>query len=273
MSLKNDFIKLAQSQVGYKETGTNRTKYSNYFDTTAWQWFNTKKNGNPGTPWCAIFVCWLFSQNCILGPKKALTFLGCPAPKNNCAAGAPYLYGYLKKKGWEVDKKSGQAGDVIFFNVKNAKGQTVKNGHVGIIEKVQDGSYKAIEGNKSNAVKRGSYKIGSASVSAICRPKWSQVEPTPAPEPTPTPTPAPTPTPTPAPTKTKYKVKTNSGAPLALRSAPKKKAACLVWMKNGTILTVDKMVKGDAVNGNTSWAHTSCSGYTGYASAEYLKKI
>lgn len=45
MTKRDEFIKLSQSQVGYAETGSNITKYSKYFDTTAWQWFNTKKQG------------------------------------------------------------------------------------------------------------------------------------------------------------------------------------------------------------------------------------
>lgn len=265
MPTKNKIITLAQHQLGYKETGTNITKYWTYFDTDkkhggAWQWFNTKKQGSA---WCAGFICWLFCQ--VLGPEKARTFLGCPKPADNCAAGVPFLWSYLTKRGWKVDKKSGQAGDIIFFN---------SNKHVGLIEKVEGGYYKTIEGNKSNAVKRGSYKIGSSTVCGICRPKWSEVdkEPAPAPTPEPTPEPTPTPTPAPAPTKTKYKIKTNSGAPLALRTAPHKSAVCIVWMKNGQTITADKFVKGDAISGNTSWAHATYNGKTGYASAVYLKK-
>ena len=91
--MRDKVLNLASRQVGYKEEYINCTKYSRYFDNEAWQWFNTKKNGNPskkvaGTEWCAIFVCWIFCQNEIIGPKKARVFLGCPAPKYNCAAGA-----------------------------------------------------------------------------------------------------------------------------------------------------------------------------------------
>lgn len=154
----NKFIKLAQSQVGYKETGSNNTKYAKYFDTEAWQWFNTKKQG---ASWCAIFICWLVCQ--LIGPSKARTFLGCPAPKDNCAAGVPYLWRYLDSKGYKVASKNGKPGDIIFFNGKK---------HVGLIEKVEDGKYHTIEGNKSNAVKRGSYKIGSSSISGLMRLPW-----------------------------------------------------------------------------------------------------
>lgn len=158
---RNKIIELAQSQVGYVEDTGNKTKYAKYFDTTAWQWFNTKKQG---AEWCAIFVCWLFCQ--VMGPDEARTFLGCPAPKNNCAAGVKYLNQYMTAKGYKVDKKTGQPGDVIFLN---------SNKHVGIIEKVEDGKYKTIEGNKSNKVARGSYGISSSTVYGICRPAYDSV--------------------------------------------------------------------------------------------------
>ena len=65
--------------------------------------------------------------------------------------------------------------------------------------------------------------------------------------------------------KETYKVKTNSGSPLALRSAPSAKSSCLIWIPNGTKLEVDKFVDG--------WGHTSYGGYTGYSSGTYLKKV
>ena len=119
MDLKAKILNLASRQVGYKETGTNHTKYWSYFDDPkgAWQWFNTKKQG---TEWCAGFICWLFCQNETLGPKEAYTFLGMPKNKDdNCAAACPYFWQYLKAKGYQVDKKSGQPGDIIFFNSKS----------------------------------------------------------------------------------------------------------------------------------------------------------
>lgn len=153
-------VNLAKSQLGYKETGNNNTKYSRFFDVEAWQWFNTKKQG---AEWCAIFVCWLFAQNCTLGQKQALSFLGCPQPKNNCAAGVPYLFDYLKNKGYKVDKAKGQPGDIIILNNKK---------HVGIIEKIENGKYITIEGNKGNYVAHGSYVMTSSYITAIFHPAW-----------------------------------------------------------------------------------------------------
>lgn len=163
--MKEKIINLAKSQVGYKETGTNRTKYAADFDTTYWQWFNTKKQG---VEWCAIFICWLFVV--ILGPEKARKFLGCPKPADNCAAGVKYLKQYLKKTGTTVNVKDGKAGDICFFGDK----------HVGIIEYVEGDYYHTIEGNKSNSVARGKYKKGS-SITTIIRPAYAADElPTPA---------------------------------------------------------------------------------------------
>ena len=165
--MKEKILDLARSQLGYAEESGNRTKYSKYFDTEAWQWFNTKKQG---TEWCAIFICWLFCQ--VMGTEAALVFLGCPSPKNNCAAGVRYLWGYMKAKGYKVDKKTGQPGDVIFLN---------SNKHVGIIEEVRDGKYITIEGNKGNKVARGSYGISSSTVYGICRPAYPATVSAPAP--------------------------------------------------------------------------------------------
>lgn len=263
-TVKNKIIALAAQEVGTKETGDNVTKYARYFDTTAWQWFNTKKQG---AAWCAIFICWLFCI--VLGAKKALKFLGCPAPKNNCAAGVPFLWDYLTARGWKVDKKKGAAGDIIFFNSKK---------HVGIIEKVEGGKYYTIEGNKSNMVKRCGYAVSSSSIYGICRPKWSEVEPktetvtTPEPMKDTAPAPVVTPTiPKPAPV-IKYKVKTNSGAPLALRTSPKRGAACLVWIPNGATVKVNGTIKGEKVGSSDSWARCVYNGRSGYAFAAYLKK-
>ena len=185
MGMKDRFIELSQSQVGVAEKGsTNIVKFSEYFDTIAWQWFNGKKNGI--ADWCAIYICWLFCQ--LLGADRARTFLGCPAPKDNCGAGVKFLWQYLTKRGWKVDKTQGQAGDIIFFNTKSSN-----CGHVGMIEAVANGQYHTIEGNKSNKVGRGVYSIKSASVYGVCRPNWAEIDVEPAPQPTPTPTPTPEP--------------------------------------------------------------------------------
>lgn len=72
------------------------------------------------------------------------------------------------------------------------------------------------------------------------------------------------PAPTPAPSSEAYKVKTN-GSPLALRVAPNAKAALIVWMPNGSKVTVSGT--------SGSWSRTTYKGQTGWAFTKWLKKI
>ena len=269
--MRDKVINLAQRQVGTKESplGSNKTKYGVYFDTPKskggpYPWFNGKKNGYP---WCSLWVCWLFCQNEILGYERARTFLGCPKPADNCAAGVPYLWQYLKNRKWQVDKKSGQAGDIIFFNTSSAK-----CGHVGIIEKVDASKYYCIEGNKSNQVRRCSYSRTSATIYGLMRPAWSEIDPKEEPKPeTPAPVVVEPVKPAPVPTTQKYKVKTNGGS-LALRCAPHVKSANIIWIPNKKEITVSTFVKGDKVYGNDQWARATYNGKTGYCSAYWIKK-
>lgn len=153
---RQKFIELAQSQVGYAETGTNQTKYAHWFDHEAWQWFNTKKQG---AEWCSIFICWCLCQNDVgIGKEQARTLLGCPKPADNCAAGVPYLWDYLGKKGYRVDNKGGAIGDIIIFNNKT---------HVGMIEKIDSSKYYTIEGNKGNKVSRCTYSKTNSAITGI----------------------------------------------------------------------------------------------------------
>lgn len=257
-------INLAQRQVGYHEEGNNWTKYARYFDVEAWQWFNGKKQN---VAWCAIFICWLFCQAEIIGPKKARVFLGCPAPKNNCAAGVPYLWQYLKARKWQVDKTKGQKGDIIFFNAKCS--------HVGIIEKVDDSKYYTIEGNKSNQVKRCSYSKTSSTIYGLMRPAWSEIDP--KEEPTPEPMPKPEPVKPEPVVYPKYKVKTVTGEWLALRVAPKRGAVLIVRMDYGAEVDLIRTVPGEKIYGSNEWAYVSYTKngrtYQGYCIKSRLKKV
>lgn len=156
MSYLDKFLDVVQSQVGYKESGKNQTKYSKYFDTEAWQFFNTKKQG---AEWCSIFIHWCMCQ--ILDPKKVRSLLGEPSdPSKNCGAGVKYLWEYVKAK--KLTVKSPKEGDIIFFN---------SFGHVGVVENVDSKVY-TIEGNKSNQVKRCTYSKGSTKICGYARIKW-----------------------------------------------------------------------------------------------------
>ena len=155
----DELLKLGKKQVedGNEEhpKGSNRTKYGVFSDTPIskggpYPWYNGKKNG---APWCAVGINWEYMM--VLKPllgsyDKVRSYLGYPKPAENCAAGCPYMYKYLKDKFGEVAKNKGVAGDVIFLN------STSKCGHVGRIYDVKDGKYMTVEYNKGDKVAWGS---------------------------------------------------------------------------------------------------------------------
>ena len=164
MNKLDQFIDISKSQVGTKENGTNNVKYSKYFDSEAWQFFNTKKNGV--APWCAIYIHWLLCQ--IYTPKEVRKMLGEPEPKENCGAGVKYFWNYLKAKGltYKKGEKEPKKGDIIFFGDLE---------HVGHIEYV-DEKIHTIEGNKSNAVKRATYTKTSTKIYGFARLNFGSTE-------------------------------------------------------------------------------------------------
>lgn len=196
--LVSEITALGITQIGYAESplGSNRTKYGVLWDTPKskggpYPFFNGKKNGECG--WCCLYVLWEIAMVLIgqLGwtYDQIRVWLGMPKnPADNCGAGAPWLYKYFKAKGWEVDKKKGQAGDIIFFNT--SLGPCT---HVGRIDSVSNGKYTTVEGNKSNKVGYGSYAIGSSSIYAVIHIPYETIEPKPEPEPEPLPHPTPEP--------------------------------------------------------------------------------
>ena len=145
----NKVIELAVSQIGYKETGTNITKYAKFFDDAYPNFYNFKKQG---AEWCDIFVDWCFVQ--AYGFNDALKLL-CQ-PTKSCGAGVSFSYDYFKEK-----KQTGstpKVGAQIFFRAnKDAK----KPNHTGLVIAVEktEKYYKitTIEGNKSDSVKKCTY--------------------------------------------------------------------------------------------------------------------
>ena len=250
-------LDLADRQVGYKETGKNDTKYARFFDVEAWQWFNTKKQG---AEWCAIFICWLFAQDETLGQKQALSFLGCPAPKNNAAAGCGYLYDYMKAKGYKSDIKNVKPGDIVFFKSGS------KCSHVGIAESVSNGKVITIEGNKDNQVKRVTHNISSNIYFGVMSPDWSKAhfykqQEAAAPAPAPIPE-APKPE---VPSTYQMKVTTKVD-PLRLRSYASYSAPVICLMKKGSIVTYLGSASGD-------WLKVKYKTMIGYAHKSYLTKV
>lgn len=126
----------ASSQIGVRETSHNNSAQIAMYK-------NGARNGNA---WCASFVSWCYKGNNVFGYQPSVSGIQMAAQKQ----------GLYSKKGTYIPK----AGDVMIQ----------KNGmsHTGIVESVDaDGTIHTIEGNSGNAVRRVSYRPGSAGYNHI----------------------------------------------------------------------------------------------------------
>lgn len=139
----NRVIEVAKAELGYKEQGTNITKYSDDFDKNYPDFYNTKKQG---AEWCDIFVDWCMVK--AYGVEVAHKLL-CQ-PKKSSGAGVVYSYGYYKKNN-QVGTEP-RVGSQAFFgtNQKNLH-------HTGLVIEVNGDRVKTIEGNAGNEVKIKEY--------------------------------------------------------------------------------------------------------------------
>lgn len=262
-SMRDKFVNLLVRQIGYAESplGSNKQKYSRWFDHEAWQYFNTKKNPSE---WCSQMVIWAVAQNEILGKAESMKFLGLPAPKNNCAAGCPYFWNYLVAKGYKVDKAKGIKGDIIFFNTSKAK-----CGHVGAIRREDSQYYYTIEGNSGNRVSEHKYLKTSSKIYGVCHLPWEKYDKA---EEKPVESAPVVTTPVTTPAIQYYRVKTITGKPLTLRSSPKTSASKVMDMPNNATIVFKKFVTGQLVYGSKKWAYVTYKGKSGYCTATRIKK-
>lgn len=118
MDQREKIMKIAASQVGYKESGKDITKYG------AWYGMN-------GNPWCAMFVSWCAAQAGV--PQSVI-------PKKSYVPDIVSFYisrGRYRTRGSYTPKK----GDIVFFG---------ESDHVGLVEGVSGNNVITIEGNTSS---------------------------------------------------------------------------------------------------------------------------
>lgn len=146
MNERQAILAKAASQVGYRASANDDTKYG--------AWYGMNYN-----PWCMMFVSWCAAQAGIsqdVIPKMAY---------------CPYAVVWFSSRGRFVRAGSGQpqAGDVIFFT---DDGQTAE--HVGLVEQVAGSRIHTIEGNSSNRVCRRSYAANDSSLLGWGRPAYGE---------------------------------------------------------------------------------------------------
>ena len=141
--MAKDIIDVAIGEIGYAETGTNKTKYG------AWMGMN-------GAAWCHMFVSWCAAQagEGSAVPKTASTTTGMDWFKNK---------GLFKVKGSYTPKR----GDVVYFKTGRS--------HVGLVEKVSGNTLHTIEGNSSNKVCRRTYSLSESTLTGYGVPKYKNL--------------------------------------------------------------------------------------------------
>jgi hypothetical protein len=152
MSKRDEFVEIAQSQVGVRETGVNNVKYND--------WYYGRHVEGASYPWCAVFVSWCANEVGILDslvPKMAYV---------------PYEVDWYKKKGlYHTSNYTPKKGDLAIFT---------SQGHIGIVERY-DGNTHTIEGNKSDMVKRCNYSTWGSIIGYCEVPFGDSPSPTPQP--------------------------------------------------------------------------------------------
>lgn len=151
--MKQEFINMALSQLGYKETGKNYTKYG--------EWYGV----NPGA-WCDMFVCWCANK---AGVPKSLIPKYC-----NCGDTRKWY----EKKNLLFDKPSvGDLGLVMkkVYN-KDKKKYVSSAQHIFIVEYIDGKKVHTIEGNLSDKVKRNTRTIGYNNLKGLlfCKVQWDE---------------------------------------------------------------------------------------------------
>ena len=120
MTTVADILRIAASQNGYTESGSNLTKY--------WLVLDSALQGNP---WCAAYVSWVFGK------------AGCPLPNMGKDYGYSYVpaaMAYAKANGlWDASGKY-SPGDIICYG---------KGSHTGIVVTDDGNRMSVYEGNTS----------------------------------------------------------------------------------------------------------------------------
>ena len=150
MNKRSEFVNIAKSQIGVKETGTNNVKYNTWY-------YGRPVNGRAGTSeyaWCVTFECWCANQVGILNSL---------IPKCNNVG---ILRDWYKTRGLYHLRGSytPQKGDLIIF--RNAS-------HTGIVERVESGRIWTIEGNSKDKVSNNIYLRTDSYIQGYCEVKFS----------------------------------------------------------------------------------------------------
>lgn len=161
-------LNTAKSYIGAVGGSSVHSDILHFFNTVKPQGYSANKND----PWCAEFVSACAIQT--FGKKDAISYFP-------LSASCPRMITEAKAKGIWVEKDAyvPETGDFILYdwNDKEPKKDN-KNSpdHIGIVEKVKDGSITVIEGNYSNKVKRRTLKVNGKYIRGFVTPHYDRIK-------------------------------------------------------------------------------------------------
>lgn len=134
VNLRNEIIRVALGEVGYKEGINNTTKYG--------EWYNLNNQ-----PWCAMFVSWCAHQAGI-PITVILRYAGVVVGRDWFKGKGEHYYKTYEQT--QTGEYVPQCGDIIFFTSEGAS-------HTGLVIKVVGDVLYTVEGNTSDMVAIRSY--------------------------------------------------------------------------------------------------------------------
>ena len=127
------------------------TQIGNVGGEPYWSWYGF----NGRVEWCACFVSWCANECGYIDAGVIPKFAGCVTGSQ-----------WFKDRGlWQNGNYEPRPGDIIFFDWDNKGSSGPQDGetdHVGIVERVENGTVYTVEGNSGDACKQNSYSIGSS---------------------------------------------------------------------------------------------------------------
>jgi peptidoglycan DL-endopeptidase CwlO len=122
-------LRVARSQLGYREHGNNCTRYG------------------PCEEWCSLFATWVWRHAGVSIPSYAFT-------------GDVFRWGQRHHLAYgRAALRQARPGDVLLFGTGPSTTRT--STHIGIVERVSGGRVTLIEGNSSNRVQRVTHQLSS----------------------------------------------------------------------------------------------------------------
>lgn len=151
-----DFTKLMVTAQG-EIVALALTQLGNSGGQPYWSWYGV----NVRIEWCACFVSWCADQCGYLD-------LGIIPKFASCTAGMNW---FKAKEQWQENDYVPASGDLIFFDWAKY-GQDGSPDHVGIVERVEDGTVYTVEGNSGDAVRQRSYSVGYYEIIGYATPAY-----------------------------------------------------------------------------------------------------